>query len=509
MRARHAALLLAAGLASGGACTRAPRPADDGGRPLAMGPPLGIAWGFLYGYQGTPAETFLPQVRALGAHWTKLYLIWNQVEPARGRYDWTAVDAFLGQLQSPEEGLIAVFSSSTWATRTPVTLLPPSPARDPADYERFVRALVAHCRGRVRYWQNDSEPNNPLYWSGTAAEFVAELAVFHRAVKAEDPQAVVVLGGYDGLFDPGGGFMPGQEKGLAFFDQVLRDGRRDFDVFDLRLYADPYTIPARVAFMRKKMTDLGYERPIVSTESNGPGFMEFTANRAHAALILEWSRAVAETQNGPPRLSAEAERGVAALYARRDTLPPETQMFLQGASPELEAKLARLQCRDLVVRTVLSLAAGVQRTMFWDLWHDAGKRDDAMTLMFGKLMLMDRTGGRLRERQPLAEAYRRMAGALAGVTRVRRRETLDRPTVYAYDVERAGRPPLLVAWDRRDAMWGEALPALALELPWPAKGARAADVFGQPVPATVRGGVLRVMASATPVFVEADPAAGP
>ena len=34
----------------------------------------------------------------------------------RGTYDWTAVDAFVNQLKSPDEGLVAVFSASEWAT---------------------------------------------------------------------------------------------------------------------------------------------------------------------------------------------------------------------------------------------------------------------------------------------------------------------------------------------------------------------------------------------------------
>lgn len=498
---KRAAALLALACALGG-CRRSSAPVPDAGRPLTMGAPLGIAWGFLYGYSGVPAETFVPQIRALGGSWTKLYLIWNQVEPERGRYDWTAVDAFLAQLQSPEEALIAVFSSSTWATRTKVTMLPPSPALDPADYERFVRALVEHCRGRVRYFQNDSEPNNPLYWSGTAAEFVRQLEVFHRAVKAADPQAVVIVGGYDGIFDPGG-YIPNQEKGLAFFDEVLRDGRDAFDVFDLRLYADAYTIPARVAFMRKKMTDLGYERPIVSTEYNGPGFFDFAENRAYVPLIVEWTSSVAGTQGGTPQLSRKAEEGVAGLYAKRAELAPATQMFLQGASPEVEERFVRLQCRDLVMRNVMALAAGVQRTMFWDLWHDTSKRDDVMTLMFGKFKLLEYEGGHLTRRGALAEAFRRMSEQMAGVSHVSRRETRDRPTVYAYDVQRAGRPPLLVVWDRRDPLSGEGLPPLALQLPWPAPGATAVDALGSAVPVAVERGRLQVAVSVTPVFVEA------
>jgi len=145
-----------------------------------QGSPFGIANGFLYGYQGVTAYEFMPTVRRLGAGFTKTYLFWNQVEPKRGTYDWTAVDAFVNQLKSPDEGLVGVFSASEWAVTKPSTLLPPSPAKNPDDYYRFIFDLVSHCRGRVRYWQNDAEPNSPIYWGGTKEEFVAALAEASR-----------------------------------------------------------------------------------------------------------------------------------------------------------------------------------------------------------------------------------------------------------------------------------------------------------------------------------------
>ncbi len=64
------------------------------------GSPLGIAWVFFYGYLGVKPEPYMPQVRDLGAGFTKVYLFWNQVEPQKGRYDWTAVDAFVGPVES-------------------------------------------------------------------------------------------------------------------------------------------------------------------------------------------------------------------------------------------------------------------------------------------------------------------------------------------------------------------------------------------------------------------------
>ncbi len=113
------ALLAAPAARAGSAATQSP--AED--LTLRMpGSPLGVGWFFIYGYQQVPAVTYMPQLRELGGGVTKVYLFWNQIEPKQGQYDWRAVDAFVNQLQSPEEGLVGVFSSSQWATRQPSAL---------------------------------------------------------------------------------------------------------------------------------------------------------------------------------------------------------------------------------------------------------------------------------------------------------------------------------------------------------------------------------------------------
>ena len=151
------------------------------------GSPLGVAWGFVYGYLNVKPEQFMPQLRQIGGGFTKVGLFWNQIEPQKGRYDWTAVDAFVDQLSSPDEGLIAIVSSSQWAVERPSALFPPAPAKNLEDYHRFIRDLVRHCKGKVRYWQNDSEANNPIYWSGTKEQFVAQLRVFPSGSQGSGP----------------------------------------------------------------------------------------------------------------------------------------------------------------------------------------------------------------------------------------------------------------------------------------------------------------------------------
>ena len=221
------------------------------------GAPFGINWGLIYGAQGR-AETFMPQLRALGAGIARVFFFWGKVEPDPGHFDWDVVDGFLEQLQPSDEVWITVNSSSLWATRRATDFLPPSPARDVAEYHRFVHALVTRCRGRVRYWQAENEPNSPVFWAGTAQEYIDQLKVFYQTVKDADPSAVVILAGSDGLFNPADPQPNDLEKaGLDFFDHLLREGREYFDVFDLHLYGDPYTIPARIEFMRRKMAALG------------------------------------------------------------------------------------------------------------------------------------------------------------------------------------------------------------------------------------------------------------
>jgi hypothetical protein len=138
---------------------------------------LGIVRSISYGLFGKP-DTFVPQLRELGATLVRVYFFWSQVEPEPGRYTLDAVDAFLEQLDGSEEVWVTVCSSSRWATRQPTEFLPPSPAKDLDAYHRFVDRLVRHCAGRVHYWQCDNEPSNVgLLWAGTAQEYLAQLRV--------------------------------------------------------------------------------------------------------------------------------------------------------------------------------------------------------------------------------------------------------------------------------------------------------------------------------------------
>jgi hypothetical protein len=468
------------------------------------GSPFGVGWGFVYGYQGSPALPYLSELREIGAGLTKVYLFWQQVEPEKGRYDWQTVDAFINQLKTPEEGLIALFSSSLWAVQRPAALLPPSPARDLDDYYRFVYDLVYHCQGRVRYWQNDAEPNNPIFWAGSKEAYVTQLKVFYQAVKDADPNAVVVLGGYDGLFNPPG--MPpmmNQQAGLDFFDFVLRESAGAFDLFDLRLYNNPYAIPGCVEYMRQRMREFGLEKPVISTEYGGPAFFAYAENRQYIPLIASWAKSGMDTNpEGLPGEDKTGKNQIEALYQNMPALAPQTQMFMQDCPPEQQAKYERIQARELVTRTILALSAGVQKLIYWQFAAGKGPRDDLMDLMYGKIGMLEFDEGRAEKWRPIAAVYQQMTKQLAGVTQVTRIPCPDQPSIFLFQVNCVERAPVLVAWEQRDPFSGEDIPSVQVQIPWEGNRASAVDILGNIVPLEEREGAIILSVNDTPVYVE-------
>ena len=468
---------------------------------------LGVVRGISYGLFGPPGE-FGAQARELGAGLVRAYLYWGQVEPEPGQYRWETVDALLGQLTGDEEVWITLCSSSRWGTRQPTDFLPPSPARDQQAYGEFVRRLVRHCGGRVRYWQCDNEPSNTaLLWAGTADEYVEQLTTVYRAVKETDPGAAVVLGGcgYD-VFSSAPGSEPRQ-----FFDRVADAGRDAFDLFSVHLYGDLASLPGYIATARQFMLAHGYLKPVVAGEHAGPQPFEFPEATAVMQGVFAQAFAEAPAPQSTDELAARAKqetperRAMAALYERMSDLPPRLQMFLADCPAELEARRDRISCRQVVMRTLLALGEGVRRTAYWNLAPEyPGPVDhlQMMHLMIGKLPLLGYRDGQLSVRHPAADTFALLARRLASARAVSRTEVDGPATVRAFEVDRAEGGPLLVVWDHRDPFDGEDDPPVTVTWPWPAAKATVTDAFGHSWTVPAQDGRIRLTVCDTPLFVE-------
>jgi hypothetical protein len=458
---------------------------------------LGIVRGISYGLFGKP-DTFMPQLRELGATLVRIYVYWSQAEPEPGNYGFEVVDAFLGQLDGSDEVWVTVCSSSMWATQHATNFIPPSPAKNPDAYYEFVHRLVQHCDGRVRFWQCDNEPNNVgLTWLGTAQQYVAQLELMHRAVKDADPTAAVVLGGATYGLPASASNSPERQ----FYDVLLREGRDAFDIFDLHLYGPSEQIFTDIDAARSMMRGYGYEKPLLVGEYDAP----WPNLYPEAIAAMEQAMAAVQARQDPQRAPEEA--ALASLYEHMADLPPQLQMFMRGCPPELDAKRDRINCREIVMRNLLALSAGVRRTICWNLAPEIPGYENPLSIMdllFGKFALMGYAGGELGIRHPSAEAFALVAEQLAGVEAVSRLDIPEQPDLFLFDVGRRGRGTLLVMWQQRDSFYGEDEPPVPFEWPWPSSSATAIDALGQIQPVEVRDGRVRLHVSLTPLFVTAD-----
>ena len=132
-----------------------------------------------------------------------------------------------------------------------------------------------------------------------------------------------------------------------------------------------------------------------------------------------------------------------------------------------------------------------------------------MHLMIGKLPLLGYRDGELAVRHPAAETFALLAEKMAGAEAVSRVTVGDRPGLYAFEVDRAGRGPLLVVWDHRDPFDGEDESPIEVTWPWPAPAATVTDVFGRTWTAECQDAQIRLPVSVTPLFVELSPRSSP
>ena len=160
-------------------------------------------------------------VKALGAHWVRLFADWPDLEPQRGVFapNWLAsYEQLFKELPAGTKVIIDVVDTPQWETGSSNEQTPPA---NPHDYAAFVGALAQRWRARVSAYEIWNEEDSPSWWAGgpNPAAYAQLLQATYPAVKAAEPHATVVLGGLTGNDYE---FLEGvyQAGGKGFFDAV-------------------------------------------------------------------------------------------------------------------------------------------------------------------------------------------------------------------------------------------------------------------------------------------------
>ncbi len=162
-------------------------------------------------YHDVALRRNLDAIRATGFAWIRQSFPWAQIEPQRGKFDWSAWDRIVnaaGDQGSEAQGVtrpageslqwIAVLDTSPdWARAQSLNSDLRDPPSNSADFARFAGEFARRYGNRVHVYQIWDEPNLGGRWNGEVnpVDYAEMLRQAREAIQANDPQAVIVLAG--------------------------------------------------------------------------------------------------------------------------------------------------------------------------------------------------------------------------------------------------------------------------------------------------------------------------
>jgi hypothetical protein len=160
------------------------------------------------------------------------YTSWSDLEPEKGGYTWSNLDAYLALSQSNNVDVLYTFGGTPyWAAsgsgpqcaNSPGSCYPPAKIQD---WDNFVSALVDHSAGRIKYWELWNEANLAAFWTGDMPTLVLMAQHAYKIIKAADPSSVILCPSSTGAATDLGNFINAyfSAGGLPYTDAVAFHG---------------------------------------------------------------------------------------------------------------------------------------------------------------------------------------------------------------------------------------------------------------------------------------------
>jgi len=203
----------------------------------------------VHGYPGTYGipPVSMSTVRSHDFTSTGQSIRWNHLEPTKGNFSWSVMDAWVAAGEARGWDRVYVFGfAPDWAVSGSSDGLSDyggktnqAPTSN-VDWTDYITAVVNRYKGRIKYWQGWNEPNLPKYFSDGAAGngSVTRLSELQRLLyqtsKTLDPAGVVLSPSCTSVF-----------SGVTYFTQYLAasdgssgTGAQWFDVAAYQFYCN-------------------------------------------------------------------------------------------------------------------------------------------------------------------------------------------------------------------------------------------------------------------------------
>ncbi len=306
----------------------------------------------------------LQAIQKAGLRTIRQRFAWAELEPSPGVYRWGRWDRALALTQAQGLQVIAVLDTSpAWARPVWEADNPWAPPENVADYARFVGAFAERYGALVLAYQVWDQPNIAPHWGKgeiSPAGYVRLLRAASEAIRATDPDALIIAGGLAPNLEPGGRNM----SDVIFLREIYRRGAGAY--FDV-LGAKPYGFWTGPEDRRVDARVLNYSRVILLREEmrrRGDAHKPIWAlEGGWCALDADWKGRPAPQGSDTPfiqneRLHAAIQRslrewpwlGLLCLPQWQPNAPPDDPIWgfaLVGPTGEPRVLLDQLRSRWL------------------------------------------------------------------------------------------------------------------------------------------------------------------
>jgi hypothetical protein len=204
---------------------------EEAVEPLFSSPAYGIQ-AFLW-WKPDLAQRDLTLINDMGFGWVKQEFSWREIESIqKGERDWYRPDLIVDMVEDAGLKLIArIDRQPFWSQGDQLDLYENAPPGDFQDYGDFCGAIAERFQGRIAAYQVWNEPNLHREWGNkppNPTEYTELLKVCYQAIKASDPEAIVISAGLaptgtnDSTAMPDTDFLQGMyDAGAAAYFDVL------------------------------------------------------------------------------------------------------------------------------------------------------------------------------------------------------------------------------------------------------------------------------------------------
>lgn len=240
--------------------------------PHTAGNPMGVNTFLNEEADPENVERSLDMIADAGFGYIRQIFGWYEIEPEQDVYinvwgdsTWEKYDRIVDLAEERNIQIIARLEKPpAWARagQDRADEVPDGPPNDIDDWVEFIEQVATRYKGRITHYQIWNEPNLEGEWGGfpiDPAGYVELLKVAHDAIKAIDPEAVILLAGLAPTDQRG----PANLNEFLFLQGVYDAGGADyFDIATVMVYGYGYSPnDRRVEFERNN-----FSRPIQTRE---------------------------------------------------------------------------------------------------------------------------------------------------------------------------------------------------------------------------------------------------